>query len=117
MQFEEEIADLEGKPALTDDECIILNHIAGKLQPYNSEFHKYHCRLVDYIDVEVELQVQQRIFHNQGRRMMNFFKRMTKLRSQKDCHTTAKKQQRRPSISVCMIPGLQLITSRMQIID
>ena len=50
MQFEEEIADLEGKPALTDDErtCIILDHITGKLQMYNSEFHEYHYRLVDY---------------------------------------------------------------------
>ena len=27
MQFEQEIADLEGKPALTDDEHVILDHI------------------------------------------------------------------------------------------
>ena len=40
IHLEEEIADLEGKPAMTDDERIIFDHIAVKLEMYNSEFHK-----------------------------------------------------------------------------
>ena len=42
IHLEEEIADLEGKLGLTDGECIILDHIASKLQMYDSEFHKLH---------------------------------------------------------------------------
>ena len=37
IHLKEEIADLEGMSALTDNEGIILDHIAGKLQVYNSE--------------------------------------------------------------------------------
>ena len=48
---------------------------------YDSEFQKYHQRLVDYSDDEVELQVHQRIFHDHGCKMMNF--------SEKDCRTPA----------------------------
>ena len=55
MHLEEVIADLEAKPALTDDDCILLNHIAGKLhvQMYNGEFHKHHYWLIDNSDGEV----------------------------------------------------------------
>ena len=42
MQFEEELADLEGKRCSTDGECVILNHKASKLQVYGGDFHKYH---------------------------------------------------------------------------
>ena len=83
MYLEEEIADFEGKPALTDDDRIKLDHIAGKLQMYDSEFCKYHYRSVDYIEDEVELQLHQKIFHDYGRRMMNFFKQMINLQSKK----------------------------------
>ena len=31
IHLEEEIADLEAKPALTDDDCTLLDHTAGKL--------------------------------------------------------------------------------------
>ena len=61
MHLDEEIADLEGKPALTDDNRILLDHIAGKLQMYDSEFHKYHYRLVDCSNDEVELQVPENL--------------------------------------------------------
>ena len=75
MHLKEEIADLKCKPALTDDDRILLDDKASKLQMYDSEFHKlYHYKLVDCSDNEVELQVHQRIFHDHGCKMMNFFK-------------------------------------------
>ena len=49
---------------------------------YDSEFHKNHYRLVDNSDDEVGLEVHQRIFNDHGHKIMNFFKRMTNLRSQ-----------------------------------
>ena len=68
---------------MTDDEHIILNHIASKLQMYDSEFHKHHCRLMDRIDNAVELEVQKM---DDG-----FLETNDKLTvSEKDCHTTAK---------------------------
>ena len=91
---------------MTDDERIILDHRAGKLQMYDSKFHKYHYRLVDYMDDEVELQVQQRIFHDHGRRMMNVFKRMTNLRPQKRIVTPPLKPAEET-----------ILTSRTRIID
>ena len=71
MHLEEEIVDLEGKPALTDDNRILLDHIADKLQMYDSEFYKHHYRLVDNSYDEVELEEHQRIFHDHGHHMMN----------------------------------------------
>ena len=116
MQFKEEIADLEGRPALTDDEHI-LDHIAGKLQMYDSEFHKYHYRLVDYMDDEVELQVQRSIFHDNGRRMMSCFKRTTNLRSQKRIITPLPKPAEETTYIGAYNSCPQLITSRKWISD
>ena len=95
IYLEEEIADLDGKPALSDDERIILDRIAGKLQMYDSEFQKCHYRLVHYIDDEVELQVQQGIFHDHGCKIMNFFKRMTNLRPRRKMVTPLPNRWRR----------------------
>ena len=47
---------------MTNDKCIILDHTAGKLLMYDSEFHKYHYRLIDFMDEEVELQVNRESF-------------------------------------------------------
>ena len=111
IHLEEEIADLEGKPAFRDDKRIILDQIAGKLQTCDSEFHKYHYRLADYTDDGVELQVHQSIFHNHGRKMMNFFKRMTKLRSQKKIVPPPPKPAKETIYIGVYNSCLQLITS------
>ena len=70
--MEEDIADFEVKLGLTDGKCVILDHIASKLQMYDAEFHKHHYRLVDCIDNVVELKVQQRIFEDHDCRIMDF---------------------------------------------
>ena len=44
LHLEEETADLEGKLGLTDGERVILDHIASKLQMYDSKFRKYQYR-------------------------------------------------------------------------
>ena len=107
----EEIADLEAKPALTDDDRTLLDHIAGKLQMYDGEFHKHHYRLIDNSDGEVELEEHQTIFHDHGRKMMSFFKRMTNLRSQKKIVTTPPRPAEETVYIGAYNSRLQLITS------
>ena len=103
---------------LTDGERVIINHIGSKLQMYDSEFHKYHYRLVDFIDDAVELEVQQRIHYDHCRRMMDFFKQMTNLRtSQKNIVTPPPKPVEETIYLGAYYSRLQLIRSRTWIID
>ena len=112
MCFEEEIADFEEKLSLTDGERVILDHIASKLQMYDSEFHQHHYRLVDCIDNVVKLELQQIIFLDHDRRMMDFFKRMTNLRSQRKIVTLPPK----PAEETIYTMYLSAYNSRLQLI-
>ena len=84
---------------------------------YDAEFHEHHYKLVGCIDDSKELEVQQKIFYDHDRRMMDFFMWITNLCSCEKIVTSVAKSAEK------MIPirlynhRLQLITFRARIID
>ena len=83
IRLEENIADLEEKLILTDDEHVTLNyvHVANKLLMFDAEFHEHHYKLVDCIDDLGEIEAHSRIFDDHERRMIFFFMRITNVQS------------------------------------
>ena len=81
----------EGKLDLKDGECVILDHIANKLQMYNAEFHEHHYKLVDCINDSGEVKAQRRIFDDHDLWMMDIFTQITNLQSHERTVTSTPK--------------------------
>ena len=91
IRLEENIASLEEKIALTDGDRFTLEYVASKLQMFDAEFHEHHYKLVDLIDGSVELEAQRRVLDDHERSNLDFFTRITNIRSREKTVTTPPK--------------------------